>query len=163
MRKQGLAAFNIKDAKIVILGTFPGEESLRMGKYYSDSRNQFWQLLGLEKHDFDGLKKLNMGLWDVIESCERDNSADNNIKNEQYNKLSVLNKKMILFNGVKAYEYFLNAQEKQKTTVNVYKKQILPSSSGALSIELKVKRKQWKRIINKYKTKFFLKKLLRLS
>ena len=149
--KKGLAAFNLKNANIVILGTFPSDTSLNEQEYYSDSRNQFWQLLGLEKHDIKGLKQLNIGLWDVIVSCERDGSADKTIKNAKYNDLSVLKGKNVLFNGKKAYTYFLTALKQQKLDFKVLEKNILPSSSAALAVEFTNKKKQWEKIINKYK------------
>ncbi len=146
MKIQGLPAFNLKNADIVILGTFPGEMSLCKKEYYANNNNQFWRLLGLEKQDFNGLKKLNIGLWDVIESCERDGSSDKNIKNPKYNNLSALKGKTIFFNGKAAYNYFVKAQKELHTDFKVSEKQVLPSSSPAAHINFADKYKKWKRI-----------------
>ena len=144
-RKKGLAAFNLEKADIVILGTFPSDTSITMKKYYSSPRNHFWCLLSL-----DDLKKLKIGLWDVIESCKRENgSADKNIKEPKYNDLCALRGKKILFNGKRAYEYFLTAQNKQKIDLKVSKKQILPSSSSASRVDFQTKKKKWDKIIGK--------------
>lgn len=147
--KNGLPAFNLKNAKVVILGTFPGELSLCTQEYYANTGNQFWKLLGLDKQDFNGLKKLNIGLWDVIKSCERDGSADSSIKNVEYNDLSVLKGKTIVFNGKKAYKYFLSAQETQGIDFGVSDKNVLPSSSPAYPVDFKTKQKQWNKMTGK--------------
>ncbi len=153
--KKGLAAFNLKNANVVILGTFPGELSLCANEYYSDSRNQFWQLLGIAETDYKAkmkaLEEKEIALWDIIASCERDGSADKNIKNVKYNDLSTLKGKTVLFNGKKAYGHFLKAQKQQNIDLNVTDKNVLPSSSAALTVILKDKKKQWEKIINKYK------------
>lgn len=145
--KKGLPAFNLKNAKVVILGTFPGELSLCKKEYYVNSGNDFWCLLGLKEHDMNTLKKLHIGLWDVIASCERDGSADRNIRKPKYNDLSDLKGKKIFFNGKSAYKYFLTAQRKQKIDLNVSEKQILISSSSAIGVDCKIKQKQWQKAI----------------
>jgi len=147
--KQSLSPFNLKNADIVILGTFPGELSLRKQEYYSNDSNHFWDLLGLEKHDMNGLKKLKIGLWDVIESCARDGSTDRKIKNAAYNDLRALVGKQIWFNGKTAYNYFLTAQRKQNIDLNVSEKQVLPSSSPSLHMDFATKKKKWRKVLAK--------------
>lgn len=144
--KQGLRPFNLKNADIVILGTFPGELSLCKQEYYANNGNHFWCLLGLEKHDMDGLKKLKIGLWDVIESCERDGSTDRKIKNVTYNDLRVLAGKQIYFNGKTAYKYFKRIQN---IDLKVSEKQVLPSSSPSLHMDFAEKKKKWGKIYKK--------------
>ncbi len=34
-----------RNSKVLILGTMPSEESLRLHQYYANPRNQFWQIL----------------------------------------------------------------------------------------------------------------------
>ncbi|MCW4467778.1 DNA-deoxyinosine glycosylase [Flavobacterium sp. MFBS3-15] len=79
------------DSKILILGTMPGEKSLRLQEYYGNRGNQFWKLLFAifnyePTHDYPGklslLKTHRIALWDVLEGCEREGSLDSNIKNE---------------------------------------------------------------------------------
>ncbi len=147
--KQGLAPFNLKNADIVILWTFPGELSLRKQEYYANDSNHFWCLLRLEKHYMNGLKKLKIGFWDVIASCERDGSADRKIRNAIYNDLRVLAGKQIWFNGKTAYNYFLIAQRKQNMDMGVSEKQILPSSSPSSHIDFETKQKKWRKILVK--------------
>ena len=42
----GLAPIGGPDARLLILGSFPGEASLAASRYYGHPRNQFWRLVG---------------------------------------------------------------------------------------------------------------------
>jgi hypoxanthine-DNA glycosylase len=77
-------------ARVLILGSLPGEASLRAGQYYANERNTFWRIMGdlfgagpalpyaqrLEKLGAAGI-----ALWDVIAACERFGSLDSDIVN----------------------------------------------------------------------------------
>ena len=64
------------DAKLLILGSLPGEASLRAQRYYAHPQNQFWRLLGraigedlagLAYEDrVDRLAARRIALWDVV-------------------------------------------------------------------------------------------------
>lgn len=123
------------EAKVLILGSMPGMESLRQQQYYAHSRNQFWNFM----HDIFGieqtlpyperllkLKRCHVALWDVAHQCERPGSLDSNIKSETIiaNDFSSFFAshhavQAVFFNGQKAFE--------------IYRKLVLPS----LSTELK--------------------------
>jgi len=75
-------------AKVLILGSMPGNESLRAGQYYAHPRNAFWPIMG----DVVGavpalpyaartrrLKYAGIALWDVLASCKRHGSMDADI------------------------------------------------------------------------------------
>ena len=57
------------------------------------------------------VKKHSIGLWDVIQACERAGSLDSNIKNEIPNDFVALFKRYpqiqaVFFNGTKAHDVF---------------------------------------------------------
>lgn len=75
-------------ARILILGSIPGKASLESGQYYFHPRNAFWpimqQLLGFDINAsyatrVAALVTANIALWDVLKSCERSGSMDQNI------------------------------------------------------------------------------------
>jgi hypoxanthine-DNA glycosylase len=82
-----------------VLGTLPGEESLRRVEYYAHPRNLFWPIVcGLfdappparyaEKLNFAMSRRI--ALWDVCESGERRASADATIRSEVPNAIEAL-------------------------------------------------------------------------
>jgi hypoxanthine-DNA glycosylase len=86
-------------AKILVLGTLPGEESLRRGEYYAHPRNLFWPILfALFETDpvADYRAKLEfvmarrIALWDVVAAGEREASADASIRHERPNAIDAL-------------------------------------------------------------------------
>ncbi len=77
-----------RDAHTLILGSMPGDASLRAGEYYANPRNHFWKILGVlvgagpELPYPARLEKLTgagFALWDVLQSCERQGSLDSSI------------------------------------------------------------------------------------
>ena len=77
--KAGFRPVDDINAKILILGTLPGEESLRKNEYYANTRNSFWRIMAaLLKFSQDAsyeertniLKKNRVALWDVIRSVK---------------------------------------------------------------------------------------------
>lgn len=84
---------------MLVLGTLPGEESLRRLEYYAHPRNLFWPIVcGLfgapapspyaEKLGFVLSRRI--ALWDVCESGERRASADATIRAEVPNRIDAL-------------------------------------------------------------------------
>ena len=97
------------------------------------------------------LKKNNIAVWDVIESCDRKGSLDSNIKDEKPNNFEQLfanhpNIKHVFFNGAKAFDIF-----KKKIGFDIsdsisFTK--LTSTSPANTITFDLKLEQWKVIVD---------------
>jgi hypoxanthine-DNA glycosylase len=81
----GLPPISRRDARVLILGSFPGERSLAMRRYYAHGQNRFWptvaHLTGTGADvpyaaRLDALTAHGIALWDVLASCERRGSMD---------------------------------------------------------------------------------------
>ncbi|MDB5482599.1 MAG: DNA-deoxyinosine glycosylase, partial [Caulobacteraceae bacterium] len=105
------------NTRILILGSLPGEVSLRQAQYYAHPRNQFWRLMesvvAAPLTDLPYETRLatvlsaGVGLWDVIQSANRAGSLDANIRGHQPNALAALvatlpSLGVVAFNGGKA-------------------------------------------------------------
>ena len=88
-----------ENSRILILGSFPSVRSRADNFYYGHPQNRFWRVLaGLyaepipqtveEKKSF--LLRQGIALWDVIASCEIENSSDVSIRNAEVNDLSAI-------------------------------------------------------------------------
>lgn len=108
-----------KDAKILILGSFPSVKSREQQFYYGHPNNRFWkmtaQIFGVPLPQSIGEKKTLLldnyiALWDVIASCEIIGSSDASIRNVVPNDIGRILAEAkitkILANGTKAYELY---------------------------------------------------------
>lgn len=75
-------------ARVLVLGSLPGEVSLARQEYYANPRNAFWdvaeQLLGISRQlpypqRTELLRARGVALWDVLRSAERAGSLDASI------------------------------------------------------------------------------------
>jgi double-stranded uracil-DNA glycosylase len=84
---------------VLVLGTLPGEESLRRQEYYAHPRNLFWPIVFAlsgatpvpgyaERLDF--VRRQRIALWDVCASADRRASADAAIRGEVPNTIDAL-------------------------------------------------------------------------
>ncbi len=82
---------------LLILGSMPGEESLKQSRYYAHPRNAFWPIMArlagfAPELDYPkrlrALGRARIALWDVLQHCERVGSLDQNIKNETPNDIA---------------------------------------------------------------------------
>jgi hypoxanthine-DNA glycosylase len=121
MIKDGFKPIVDRRARVLVLGTFPSEESLKQNRYYAHLRNQFWEMMAAlcgtgtvddyEKR-CDLVKGEGIAIWDVLNSCEREGSSDGRIRrghfifNDIAGFLSEYPVKAIFFNGTKAAALF---------------------------------------------------------
>lgn len=129
--------------RLLVLGSLPGEASLRAAQYYAHPQNQFWRLmeavierpLAVETYEarLSVLREAKVGLWDVIAQARRTGSLDTAIRDHMPNSLadfiaSLPELRAIAFNGGKASQIgrrALAAVEKPPVLIT------LPSSSPA--------------------------------
>lgn len=108
-----------RNSKVLILGSMPSVTSRKFGFYYAHPQNRFWKTLeqvyqekiGSSKEEkISFLKKHNIALFDVLQSCDISNSSDQSIKNPIVNDFTFLLKntdiKVIFTTGKKAYELY---------------------------------------------------------
>lgn len=143
----------------LILGSFPGEASLKAQQYYAFPQNQFWPLLSkvletdfIELHYHNRVQQLldhGIGLWDVFAACVRQGSLDSAIKRGKMNDFKTLqdaypNLKKLCFNGK-------TAGKLEREIIQLgYQTLQLPSSSPAYAqMGFEVKLSHWQKIITK--------------
>ncbi|MDQ1161538.1 hypoxanthine-DNA glycosylase [Chryseobacterium sp. SORGH_AS 447] len=145
-----------RSSRILILGSIPGVKSLEKQQYYAHPQNKFWKIIfELLNEDFtddyskkiEVIKKHHIGLWDVIDSCERKGSLDSEIRNEEANRIEELlenhsNIKAIFCNGGKSFKNL------QKILGKNYKIPVflLPSTSPLHTVFFEKKLEEWKKI-----------------
>jgi hypoxanthine-DNA glycosylase len=86
---QGLPPIAAHGARLLILGSFPSVQSLRVRQYYANPRNTFWRVTA-ELFGFDpnapyasrlaALQSHGVALWDVLRRCRRAGSSDAKIE-----------------------------------------------------------------------------------
>jgi hypoxanthine-DNA glycosylase len=117
MRKRCFPPVTDAGTRLLILGSLPGEASLRAQRYYANPQNHFWRLLGgalgedLATLDYEArlaaLLRRQVGLWDVTAEAEREGSLDGAIRRAVDNDLEALinllpNLQAVGFNGGRA-------------------------------------------------------------
>jgi TDG/mug DNA glycosylase family protein len=82
-----------------VLGTLPGEESLRQARYYAHPRNLFWPIIHalfgttpseIYEERLAFVITHRVALWDVCASAQRRASLDTEIKREMPNAIDAL-------------------------------------------------------------------------
>jgi TDG/mug DNA glycosylase family protein len=159
----GLPPIENPQARVLVLGSMPGEASLQQQQYYAHPRNAFWPLmaglLGFSEQlnypeRLQALCNGNIALWDVIGRCQRQGSLDSAIKDEQPNDFSTFFRQhpqlqVIAFNGAKAAQSFRRSVQKQHTIPENMLLITLPSTSPAhASLNFKQKLQQWQQLLD---------------
>ena len=97
---QGLAPIAGRDARLLVLGSFPSVASLAAQQYYAHPRNHFWPILaalwGLDLAALPYAERVahaeqrGLAVWDVYAACRREGSLDSAIEDAQPNDLAGL-------------------------------------------------------------------------
>ncbi len=161
-RIQSFPPIGRTDARILILGSMPGEASLRAGRYYAHPRNLFWRIMG-ELLDTDpcapykqrvrALESARIALWDVLRSCRRKGSLDSGIDGKSlvpndFAAFFAEHPKIthVFFNGAKAEECY-RRHVHPATVAEPVKYLRLPSTSPAnASIPYQRKLDAWRAV-----------------
>ena len=80
-----------EQARLLVLGSFPGAASLQAAQYYAHPRNAFWPVMGalLARPDLatlpyaerlQALRRHRVALWDTVAACRREGSLDTAIE-----------------------------------------------------------------------------------
>jgi hypoxanthine-DNA glycosylase len=153
-RKCSFAAVVDNRTRLLVLGSLPGEISLRAERYYAHPQNQFWRLMGavigadLDAASYEDrlalLRSHRVGLWDVVRSAYRRGSLDTAIRDHQPNALAELAATLpdlaaIAFNGGTASKFGRAALGPDPRWALVS----LPSSSPAYTVRFETKLGEW--------------------
>lgn len=140
--------------RVLVLGTLPGEESLRRREYYAHPRNLFWPIVfGLFGEavpaEYEARLRFatarRIALWDVVASGRRLASADANIRAEVPNRIPELldghpEIRVVAFNGGGARRLYDRHFERRPNLTYL----ALPSTSPAYaSLGFAEKRARW--------------------
>lgn len=153
-RKSSFPPVYARDARLLVLGSLPGEASLAATRYYAHPQNQFWRLMSgvldmnLTTLDYEArlaaLIARKVALWDVVATAERRGSLDTAIRNVSANDLTALitslpDLKLIAFNGKRAAAI----GERQLSNHKAAPTFTLPSSSPAYTRAFAEKQAEW--------------------
>ena len=157
--KSGLTPIVNLNARILILGTLPGDKSIRQQQYYAHPQNQFWRILtdvyGEPFHETYAervalIARHDLAVWDVLRSADRAGSLDSKIQNAVPNEFGAffarLNRlEAIAFNGQKASalfnRYIANSDHGPRCA---FRTAVLPSTSPAYTLSFVDKVAQWR-------------------
>lgn len=153
-RRQSFAPVVDEQTRLLILGSLPGEASLKAAQYYAHPRNGFWPLIGgvlggdlpalPYEQRLHRLKARGIGLWDVIASAERSGSLDAAIRSPEAADLRGLVQSLPRLRAV-AFNGRLAAKLGRRILSGVDGIEMidLPSSSPAHAISLSAKAESW--------------------
>ena len=143
------------DARLLVLGSLPGDRSLAAQRYYAHPQNQFWHLMSpvvgrdLAALDYDDrlatLRARRVALWDVIGSARRAGSTDAAIADIEGNDIAGLvatlpDLRAIAFNGGTALKQGMMLSGRDFIGAEIV---ALPSSSPLHTVGLAAKQPAW--------------------
>ena len=149
----GLSPKSVGPAYVLIMGSYPGRQSLMKHEYYGNEKNHFWQIIEslfqIDRHlpysvRTVQLSRRGVALWDVISECNRTGSSDTRIRDPVFNDIAgflELNPSLhlVALNGSTAGRYYVRLNI--TTSVPFV---VLPSTSPAnTKYTLDEKTKRW--------------------
>jgi len=149
--KSGLEPWVGGEPKVLILGSLPGDESIKQQAYYANKRNAFWKIMrtlynnNTETDNKRFIISCGIALWDCVHSAIRKGSLDSAIKDDSVvaNDIRGLIAKYPTINTI-----ILNGGEAEKF-YNKYCKGIdcttrrLISTSSTATIVFEMKLQEW--------------------
>jgi len=166
---QGFAPVARADARLLILGSMPGQASLQAQAYYAHPRNAFWRILAdvlgfpaeLTYAERLAILQANgIALWDVLAACHRPGSLDADIDDasmvandfagflHQHPRIT-----QICFNGAKAESCWRKQVQPLLGNTPVLSMLRLPSTSPAhAGMPYETKRALWADALSRRET-----------
>ncbi len=152
-----------ENARILILGSMPGQVSLDAGQYYAHKRNLFWPIMA-ELLQFDpaaayeektaALRAAGIAVWDVLQSCHRVGSLDAGIRHDSLtvNDFAGFFRRhpqirYVFFNGEKATSCFHRYVAKTDYPDDLICQRLPSTSPANASQSLAFKLQAWHRIM----------------
>ncbi|MES3045822.1 DNA-deoxyinosine glycosylase [Sphingomonas faeni] len=146
------------EARVLVLGSLPGDRSLAAQRYYAHPQNQFWQLMSpvvgcdLATLDYEdrlaALRASGVALWDVIGSARRTGSSDAAILDAEGSDIVALIGRLpelraVAFNGGTALKQGLKLLGPNYAGPTIV---ALPSSSPLHTIGVAAKQPAWNQL-----------------
>ncbi|NOT73136.1 MAG: DNA-deoxyinosine glycosylase [Hyphomicrobium sp.] len=161
--KRGLGPLTCPNARVLILGSLPGDYSIRQQQYYAHPQNQFWRMLAAVYDEppcmtYDDKRALltrhRIAVWDVLASAERPGSLDTAIRNGEPNDILTLldaqpDVRRIVCNGQKAHGLFQrHFGQKLNNLSRPISIACLPSTSPAATRAFGEKFEEWRAFLD---------------
>ena len=159
-KSEGFPPIARPDARVLVLGSLPGQRSLSESRYYAHPQNAFWPIMrdvfginGSYEKRCASLEEHQIALWDVLRASIRPGSMDAKIRMDtatvndfasflhEYSSIEA-----VCFNGKKAEQLFhrLVPQEHCKNLQLT----ALPSTSPAYAaLPYDIKLQTWKKVL----------------
>ena len=153
------------DARVLVLGSIPGRESIRLCQYYANPRNAFWRIMddlfdagpSLDyKARLEALTRRGVALWDVLASASREGtSLDSKIvrSSEVPNNIARFLDEHplvshVFLNGSKAEELFIRHIEPTLTLAAITVCRLPSTSPANASIPYENKLAAWQAVLH---------------
>ena len=155
-RRRGLPPVLARDARVLVLGSFPSEASLAAKEYYAHPRNHFWPVMGALLGEplvtlpyaerLVRVRARGVAIWDTIVACERPGSLDAAIRNAERGEIARVRRvarelRAVAFNGGTA------ARAAPAWRAAGYETLLLPSTSPAYTLPLAAKVEAWRALL----------------